>query len=370
MVDSSQPTTSQRGPPDAVCRAPARVNLIGEHTDYTEGFVLPLPLALHLEVKLRRRLDRRVVARTALGGGAEGTYLLGEEHAGRGWLDYVQGVTAVLQQSGLPVEGVELDIASQVPAGGGLASSAALCVALLRALRAAFRLPLDDVRLARLARAAETDFVGAPVGLMDPLSASLGTPGIALFIDTRSLEMERLLLPVGVEVGLIYSGISHGNRGGRYTERRREAEACARMLRVPTLRDVPEADLERVAKLPAPLNRRARHVITENARVLAFAAALRANSSAALGPLLQASHDSLRDDYEVSEPDVDVLVELARAETDVLGARMTGGGSGGAVLFLAVAGRAHELGTRLVSLYQARTGRPGRLLLPTGATED
>lgn len=364
MDELPEPTASQRGPPDAVGQALARVNLIGEHTDYCEGFVLPLPLALETEVELRRRPDRQVVARTALGGGAEGAYALGEEHAGLGWLDYVQGVTDALDKAGLRIRGVDLDIASTIPSGGGLASSAALTVSLLRALRAAFGLALDDLALAHLARAAETDFVGAPVGLMDPLSASLGAPGSALFIDTRSLKMEPLLLPKEVEVGVLHSGISHRNASGTYGERRREAEAAAQALGVAALRDVPEGDLERVARLPPPLNRRARHVVTENARVLAFAAALRAADSAPLGPLLAASHESLRDDYAVSAPDVDVLVALANAEPDVLGARMSGGGSGGAVLFLAAAGRARAVGTRLVSRYLGKTGRRGVLVVP------
>jgi galactokinase len=363
MDESPQPRASSPGPPDAVSQAPARVNLIGEHTDYSEGYVLPLPLPLRTTVELRRRLDVTVMARSTLETGAPGAYRLGEERKGAGWLDYVQGVTFALARAGLQVEGVELDIGSDIPPGGGLASSAALCVSVLRALREAFRLPLDEVALARVARAAETDFVGAPVGWMDPLAASLGTPGVALFIDTRSLDLERLRLPPGLEVGVLHSGISHHNAGGIYAERRQQALEAARALGVPALRDVGEGDLERVGRLPAPLDRRARHVVTENARVLAFAEALRTADAAPLGGLLRASHRSLREDYEVSHPDVDVLVALAQAEPDVLGARMTGGGCGGAVLFLARQGRAREVGTRLASRYRAQTGRPGALLL-------
>jgi galactokinase len=366
MDESLQSTAALQALPDAVLQAPARVNLIGEHTDYCEGFVLPLPLTLRTEVQLRRRLDFKVVARTTLSGGAQAAYRLGEEKPGLDWLDYVQGVTFALQRAGLSIGGVELDIASDIPAGGGLASSAALCVAVLRALRQVFALPLDDVAIARLARTAETDFVGAPVGLMDPLAASLGTPGLALFLDTRSLERELLEIPPGLEIGVLHSGISHRNAGGTYAERRREAGAAARALGVPTLRDVGEAELERIRRLAPPLDRRARHVVTENARVLAFAAALRTHQSDPLGPLLEASHRSLRDDYEVSHPHVDRLVSLAQADPDVLGARMTGGGCGGAVLFVCTVGRARAIGARLVSKYRAETGRPGALLVPTG----
>jgi galactokinase len=340
------------------------VNLIGEHTDYCDGWVLPLPLAFSTRVELRRRGDRAIHARTSLGPGLSGEYLIGEERSGRDWLDYVQGVTVLAHRAGFVLGGADLDIRSDIPAGGGLASSAALTVALLRAFQEAFRLSLDTVALARLARAVETDFVGAPVGMMDPLAASLGRPEQALLIDNRSLAVEEVPLPDEIEVGVLHSGISHRNAGGTYAERRREADAAARALAVPALRDVGMADLDRVSRLPPPLDRRARHVVTENARVLAFVAALRKGAIAELGPLLAASHASLRDDYQVSHPDVDVLVALAQAEEDVLGARITGGGCGGAVLLLARAGRAAEVGDRLVEAYRARTRRAGARLVP------
>ena len=365
VMDEASHLTASQGLPEARAEAPARVNLIGEHTDYSGGLVLPLPLFLHTHVLLRRRADFQVVVRTALGGGQQLAYRLGDEHRGRGWLDYVQGLTAALRQRGLPLEGVELEIASDIPAGGGLASSAALGVAVLRALRAAFALPLDALEVARLVQASENAFAGAPVGLMDPLAASLGTPGRALFIDTRSLAMEDVQLPAGLEVGVLHSGISHRNAGGTYARRRQEADAATQALGVAALRDVTKEDLSRVAALPPPLNRRARHIVTENARVLAFVAALRTQDVGALGPLLEASQHSLREDYEVSHPDVDSLVALAQAEPDVLGARMTGGGCGGAVLFLTSAGRAYGVGTRLAEAYRAKTGRPGALLVPT-----
>jgi galactokinase len=354
-------------PPDAVAGAPARVNLIGEHTDYCQGFVLPLPLQLGTHVALWRRADGLVHARTALGAGEEEEYRLGAEQPGRGWLDYLQGVTAALRRLGSALEGVDVEVSSDIPAGAGLASSAALTVGFLRALRVAFRLPLNNVSLAHLACAAETDFVGAPVGLMDPLTASLGSPGRALFIDLRSLAVEETPLPTGLEVGVLDSGVAHHNAGGTYAERRREAETAARGLGVAALRDVGMSELARVARLPPPLNRRARHVVTENARVLAFLGALRAGALDRLGPLLAASHASLRDDYEVSHPDVDALVALAQADAEVLGARMTGGGCGGAVLFLTPTGRAAETGCRLAAAYRGQTGRAGALLVPAAS---
>ena len=369
MTTAPRPPWRARKPavdeaPDIVADAPARVNLIGEHTDYSEGLVLPLSLPLRTRVELRLRQSSGVRARTDLGADEEDGYRLGDERPGRGWLDYLQGVTFALRQAGFALGGFAVDIRSNIPAGGGLASSAALTVAVLRALRQAFRLPLDPLTVARLARAAETDFVGAPVGMMDPLAASLGTPGQALCIDTRSLVAEPVPLPDAIEVGVVHSGISHRNAGGTYAERRRESDAAARALAVAALRDVGPADLGRVAQLPSPLDRRARHVVTENARVVAFRAALKDGAVEELGPLLAASHVSLRDDYAVSHPDVDTLVALAGADPDLLGARMSGGGCGGVVVFLARAGCAARAGGRLAAAYRARTGRPGALLVP------
>jgi len=363
-MDEASQQLPRQGPADAQADAPARVNLIGEHTDYCQGLVLPLPLVLCTKTELRRRPDDWVAARTTLEGGDRLVYRLGDEQPGRGWLDYVQGVTAAVRQRGLPLQGFELDVTSDIPAGAGLASSAALGVALLRVLRKTFALPLDDVELARLVHTSETTFVGAPVGLMDPLAASLGQPGRPLFIDTRSLAMEQLSLPEAVEVGVVHSGISHRNAGGTYAQRRREADAAAQALGVSFLREVTEADLPRIEALPPPLNGRARHVVTENARVLAFVAALRRGDSLPLGALLDASHHSLRDSYEVSHPDVDALVALAQSHEDVLGARMTGGGCGGAVLFLAKPGCARAAGSAVTEAYCRQTGRPGVLLVP------
>jgi len=359
-------SSERRGPIDAVGEGPGRVNLIGDHTDYAEGLVLPLTLPLRTRVQLRRRPGSEVRVRTELEPGPARGYRLGEERAGGTWLDYIQGSTRALAQAGHGLGGVELDIRSTLPAGSGLASSAALTVALMRAFRQAFGLHLADLELARLARAAETDFVGAPVGPMDPLVASLGVAGEALFIDLRTLAVDRVALPSEVEVGVLHSGISHHNAGGTYAERRAEADAAARALGLRVLRDAAAGAPGRLEHLAPPLDRRARHVVTENARVEAFVRALRAKEEEKLGRLLAESHASLRDDYQVSHPDVDRLVALAQAEAHVLGARITGGGSGGAVVFLARAGRAGEAGGRIALAYRAQTGRPGELLVPSG----
>ncbi|HVT19400.1 MAG TPA: galactokinase family protein [Thermoanaerobaculia bacterium] len=403
--------------------APGRVNLIGEHTDYSGGYVLPLAIPRRTRIELAPRPDATVRAWSAnidaggmggMGGiegrgageagGAIAEYQLGAEAAGRGWLDYVQGATRVLGLEGVPLAGADLRIESTVPSGAGLASSAALVVAVLRALRAANRLEIDDVALARLGQRVENQFVGAPVGIMDPMAASLADETTALFIDTRSLTYERVPLPPGVELAVVDSGIAHrhaaaprgpdhgcesressrarpaaraageagraggagggGGGGGDYRARREECDRAARLMGVDQLRELGRADLPRLGKLPPPLDRRARHVISENARVLAAVRAMRHQDAPLLGKLLYDSHRSLAEDFAVSLPELDLLVELARGDPDVLGARLTGGGFGGAVLALTRQGAARAAGNRLVALYGWRTSRAATLLLP------
>ena len=236
---------------------------------------------------------------------------------------------------------------SDVPLGGGLSSSASLEVALLRALREAFELDLDDVLLARLGQTAENDFVGARCGIMDQMAANLADSDAALFLDTRSLEYRRVPLPSTADLVVLHSGVSHGIAGGEYNARRADCEAAAAELGVPQLRDLTSDDLPRVAQLPERLARRARHVITEDERVLAAVDALEAGDLDEIGRLFYASHASMRDDFEVSTPEIDLLVELARGDSDIFGARLTGGGFGGAVVMLARAGQGRLAGERI-----------------------
>lgn len=391
--------------PRFAAEAPGRVNLIGEHTDYSGGYVLPLAISRRTRVELALRPDATVRAWSANidvggiegrgageAGGAIAEYQLGAEAAGRGWLDYVQGATRALGLEGFPLAGADLRIESTVPPGAGLASSAALVVAVLRALRAANRLELDDVALARLGQRVENQFVGAPVGIMDPMAASLADETSALFIDTRNLTYERVPLPPGVELAVVDSGIAHrhaafprgpdhgcesressragpaaraaGGAGADYRARREECDRAARLMGVDQLRELGKADLPRLGKLPPPLDRRARHVISENARVLAAVRAMRHQDAPLLGKLLYDSHRSLAEDFAVSLPELDLLVDLARGDPDVLGARLTGGGFGGAVLALTRQGAARAAGNRLVALYGWRTSRAATLLLP------
>jgi galactokinase len=354
-------------PPSVRADAPGRVNLIGEHTDYNGGLVLPLAIPQRTAVALAPRGDDLVRAASAdVDGAAVAEYRLGAERRTAGWVDYVQGVTRVLRAGGHALHGFELCIASRVPIGSGLASSAALEVAVLRALREAFALALDDVALALAGQRAETEFVGARVGVMDQMAASLADERSALLLDTRSLVHRAIPLPAALELVVIDSGVAHRHASGAYNTRRAECEDAARRLGVAFLCELGPDDLPRLATLPAPLDRRARHVVSEHARVRAAVAALERADCVRLGALLRASHASLRDDYEVSVPELDLLVELAAAEPDVWGARLTGGGFGGSVVLLARAGTGREVGDRIVAAYAARSGRTPALLVPAG----
>jgi galactokinase len=351
--------------PEAEGSAPGRVNLIGEHTDYNGGFVLPMAVAQRARVWLSRRSDSRVRFASAQMNGAPHEYELGREKRDGTWLDYVQGITRVLGEAGYAIRGFDGLLTSDVPIGAGLASSAALEVALLRSLGAAFSLDLDGVTLARLGQQAENEFVGARVGIMDQLAASLADDRGALFIDTRSLTHERIALPETVDLVVIHSGLSHDHAHGGYNERRRECEEACRALGIRTLRELDGTGLAVLERLPGPLRNRARHVVTENARVLEAVQAIRRDAIEALGALLYESHRSMRDDFAVSTPEIDHLVELARRTPGVIGARLTGGGFGGSVVVLARAGQTHAIARRLTAEYRQRYPRlPARILVP------
>src|SRR5581483_143906 len=224
------------------------------------------------------------------------TYKLGAEIPTRDWLDYVQGVTRILASEGHPLKGFDARIVSSVPLGSGLSSSASLTVSLMRALRSAFALQLDDLTLAQIGQRVENEFVGARVGIMDPMAASLADEGTALFLDARSLQYQRVPLPKGADLVVLHSGVVHRHAAGDYNTRRRECEQACTLLGVRQLRDLSSSDLPRISQLPEPLNRRARHVVTEDDRVLAAVEAMRADDLVRLGLLFYASHASMRDD--------------------------------------------------------------------------
>jgi len=354
--------------PETIAAAHGRVNLIGEHTDYNGGFVLPTPIPQRTVVELAARSDGRVrVVSAEIPADAPETYERGAERAQGRWSDYVRGITWVLDQEGLTVPGFDARLSTTLPIGGGVSSSAALGVALQRALRERFALALDDLTIARLARRAENEFVGAGVGIMDVMVSSLGRPGFALFIDTRDLRHEQVPIPDSMQLVVIDSGVAHSHAAGEYNRRRQECEAAASMLGVRELRDVRVVDLPRVTALPEPFARRARHVITENARVLETVAALRDENLTRIGELLDQSHASMRDDYEVSIDATDLLAELLRLQEGVLGARLTGGGFGGAVIALARAGAGTAAAARAAAGYARMSEHTPRILVPEAA---
>jgi galactokinase len=352
--------------PSAIGEAHGRVNLIGEHTDYNGGFVLPTAIPQRTRVEVAPRDDdlARVASLDMGSPGEVVEYRVGGESPRRGWVDYVQGVTKFLAETGHALRGFEALIGSTVPIGSGLSSSAALEVATMRALREAFGLRLDATAMAQIGRRAENEFVGAQTGIMDQMAASLADRGTALFLDTRSLEYQKVPLPADADLIVLNSGVAHNHARGDYNTRRAECERAAELLAVGQLRDVTVDDLARVEALPEPLNRRARHVVTEDERVLSAVGAMRHGDVARLGELFYQSHASMRDDYEVSVPEIDLIVELAGRDPDVYGARLTGGGFGGSVVMLARLGAGRAAADRVAAAYARETGQRGTVLVP------
>ncbi|MFD3539066.1 galactokinase [Streptomyces sp. NPDC058662] len=331
-------------PPEGVWAAPGRVNLIGEHTDYNDGFVLPFALPQRTEVAAARRTDR--ILRVHSVGTASGTVSrdlaeLDPVHPPQGpdsWAAYPAGVAWALLEADVPIGGADLYIRSDVPAGAGLSSSAALEVATALALDDLYALGLTRTELAALARRAENAYVGVPCGVMDQMVSACAVEGHALHLDTRTLAQRHIpfdCASAGLRLLVIDTRVKHSLADGAYAERRAACHRAAAALGVPSLRDVPYGDLERaLARLDDPVGRkRVRHVVTENERVRRTGELLRAGRLREAGPLLTEGHLSLRDDYEVSCPELDLAVSAAGA-AGAHGSRMTGGGFGGSALSL------------------------------------
>ena len=355
--------------PEFRTSAPGRVNLIGEHTDYNGGFVLPTAIRQTTRVEMTPSDGRTVrVWSAAYPDRQPIAYELGHETKDGTWADYIKGMTVVLAPLGL-AKGFCARIESDVPVGSGLSSSAALEISVGRAIRSAYKLPLSDVELARAAQRAENEFVGAPVGIMDQMACSLATLASALFLDTRSLEFEHVAIPDGAAVIVIDSGLEHRHADGGYKQRRRECEEAAAALGVQQLRDADEGTVAR-ARLPVVLAKRARHVVTENRRVLQTVEALRAGDLPRAGELFVQSHASLRDDFEVSVPEIDALVAAAVQVTGIYGARMTGGGFGGAIVALAASARARPAADEVAAAYAKATGHTATVVMAGDAADN
>lgn len=322
--------------------APGRVNLIGEHTDYNDGFVMPCAIDRGLRIAVRRRGDTRAVLTSDRAGGVIDIDLAGPLEPGRGdWGRYVEGVLAGYRRLGWELPGFEAAITADLPAGGGLSSSAALEVGIATAVETLSGRRLEPVEKALLCQRAEHEFAGVPCGIMDQFAVALARPAAALLIDCRDRETSDVPLGDDVAILVIDSGVSHALVDGGYAARRRECEAAACGLGVRSLREV-SLLAWRAAEpiLPEPDRRRARHVVTENVRVLAFAAAARGGDWATAGRLMNESHASLRDDFEVSCRELDLICERMSGLAGVHGCRMTGGGFGGCAVALVEATQA------------------------------
>jgi len=330
--------------------APGRVNLIGEHTDYNEGFVLPMAIDRRTLVAASPRDDRRVVVRSlSFDASAEIDLDAAPEPRRRSWVDYVEGVARVLEARGSRLHGTDLVLDSDVPTGAGLSSSAALEVGVGLALLGIAGVSLDRVALALAAQAAEHEYVGTRCGIMDQYISALARDRHALLIDCRSLEPAWVPLDGDVKILICDTKVKHSLATGEYNTRRAECEQGVALLRarlpeIRALRDVTSEQLaEHASVLPDVVRRRCRHVVSENERTTRAADALRAGDHATFGTLMFESHASLRDDYEVSAPELDACVEAARTVRGVFGARMTGGGFGGCTVNLVAADAVEEL---------------------------
>ena len=341
--------------PDGVWAAPGRVNVIGEHTDYNEGLVLPIAIDRQTLAAVAPREDAVVRVASRQRQGDPVVRELSDLGPGRvrGWAAYPLGVAWALADTHGVSQGADVLIDSRVPLGAGLSSSAALEAAVGLALTEVAGHDVPRPALALACQRAENEVVGAPTGVMDQMASLLGRTGSALYLDCRSLQTEQVpfdLAAAGLALLVIDTRASHDLADGEYGDRRAACEEAARRMGVPALRD---ATLEGVESLPEPLRRRARHVVTENDRVQHAVRLLRRGDVAGLGPLLTGSHTSLRDDFEVSIPELDVAAAAAE-EAGALGARMVGGGFGGSVLALVPAGRVDAVTGAVESAYELR----------------
>jgi galactokinase len=343
--------------PFIVVRAPGRVNLIGEHTDYNDGFVLPMAIDRAAWIALRPRTDRRMVVHSLDFDQSAAVDLTQMSNTGPGWAEYLKGVAWALTDAGRQLEGWEGVTAGDVPIGAGLSSSAALELATARAFASVSQLDWNPAQMALLSQRAENKWVGVNCGIMDQMISAAGAAGHALLIDCRSLESQLVPLPAGTAVIVLDTATRRGLVDSAYNERRAQCEAAARFFNVKALRDVSVAQFEsRAADLDEVTRRRARHVITENDRTLKAAEVMRAGDAAALGLLMNASHESLRDDFEVTNAALNTIVEIARQQPGCFGARMTGAGFGGCAVALVKAESARDFDLSVTAAYTKATG--------------
>jgi galactokinase len=348
--------------PGFVIRAPGRVNLIGEHTDYNDGFVLPMAIDRAIWIALRPRGDGEVWVRSMDFEETSDFTLDAFERADGGWVEYVKGVAWSLQEAGYGLQGWEGFLAGDVPRGAGLSSSGALELAAARAFVCAASgagkdVPWEPKAIAKLCQRAENEWVGMRCGIMDQMISATGRAGHALLIDCRSLEIDAVPLPPATLVVVLDTATRRGLVDSAYNQRRVQCEAAADFFGVEALRDVCPEQLEgRAHELDETTRRRARHVVTENQRTLEAAEAMRRGDAVEVGRLMNASHASLRDDFEVSSYELNTMTACAQGEEGCYGARMTGAGFGGCAVALIDAASADAFAERVVSRYRDTTG--------------
>ena len=347
-----------------VSRAPGRVNLIGEHTDYNDGFVMPAALEFATLTAASQRPDRRLRVYSMIMDETR-EFDLDSPPAGPtgDWSDYIVGVALMLERSGRNLVGADLIVWSDVPIGAGLSSSAALEVSCAHALLTESGLPFDPIEIAQLCQRAENDFVGMRCGVMDQYISCCGVAGHALLIDCRSLESRHVAIAPNLRLLIANSRVRHQHAGGEYNLRREACEEGVRLLSrylgpIQALRDVTPQQLEsKRRKLPDLIYRRCRHIVTENARVLEAERALGSGDLVACGRAMNASHVSMRDDFEITCPEVDLLAGLAQSVKGVYGSRMTGGGFGGCTISLIEASAVDKASQMLTDGYRIAMGR-------------
>ena len=355
-------------------RAPGRVNLIGEHTDYNDGFVLPAAIDREIVLGVLPRSDRQVILHSLDFTGSSSFSLDDIKHdAAAPWSDYLRGVCSVLEATGYPLRGAEIIFGGDVPIGSGLSSSAALEVATAVAFLTLAGHNLPGEQVARLCQRAENEFVGTRCGIMDQFISALGKSGHALLIDCRSLEYRAIPAPTGARLVISDTSVRRGLVSSEYNTRRAQCEEGVALLQpvlpgISALRDVSPEQLEQhQALLPEMVYRRCRHVVSEDARVLQAVSVMERGELAQLGELLNASHESLRDDYAVSCPELDIMVELARRQPGVYGSRMTGAGFGGCTISLVADQHANAFAAAVAPAYKTATGLDPQIYICTAS---
>lgn len=353
---------SRFGAVPRIFRAPGRVNLIGEHTDYNDGFVLPAAIDLYTWTAVALRQDQRLHAFSEnLNEAVELNLSEMDPRSKNHWSDYVRGVSLMLQRLGAPVSGADIAIYSNVPSGAGLSSSAALEVSLASALLALSGHFLSLVEIAKLCQRAENEFVGARVGIMDQFASCFGSVDHAILLDCRSLEYQRLPIPASVQMVICNTMVKHGHSGGEYNDRRVQCEQGVQILKqhfpsIKALRDVSLAQLQaHRSDLSDLIYRRCHHVISENERVMRCVEALQSGDLTTVGRCMEESHLSLKNDYEVSSRELDVMVEVASRHDGLIGSRMTGGGFGGCTVNLVKAQAVENFKKAVAQEYKVAT---------------